>query len=202
MSTRVSLYEASGPMIDLFQKLSGNNGRQWLCALKRMLRKESPWGPQIFKVTTAGRTGGDSITALEEQRFCISNYAKELLLSKEFVATNGKTFKLAFIMGDEFEDNERTNENIRAEATSRGYVNPPVELAPIVRELFLDENLKSMGLLGLVIMHKPITDSGGDLGLLGPRCHNDGRWFETFDGRPGYRWGRDYGFLFLVPTSR
>ena len=161
MLGKLSLLETQGPRSDLEQKLAGPEGEKWLAALKRMLRKENPWGvPQTFDVTTAGRSGEDFITALEEQGFRLGDYAKELLRSQEFVATDGKTYKLALITGDEFEDNERTNEKIRAEAAKRGYLEPPVELAPYVREMFPDEDLERMEPRALVIMHKPVTGSG------------------------------------------
>ena len=113
MSTQVPLCDVSGPVTDLIQKLSGKEGFQWLRALNRMLRKENPWGiPQIFEVTTAGRSGEGSILALEQQGFSVSDYTKELLCGKEFVASDGKTYKFALIVGDEFDDNERTNQKI------------------------------------------------------------------------------------------
>jgi hypothetical protein len=49
--TRLVLCEASGPLKTLIDNLSGNEGELWLTALKRMLRKESPFARdwQIWK---------------------------------------------------------------------------------------------------------------------------------------------------------
>lgn len=202
MSTQVSLCDASGPMTDLLQKLSGEDGPNWLRSLNRFLRKENPWGvAQTFEVTTIGRSGEDSITALEGEGFRVADHAQELLRSKGFVASNGIVYKLALIMGIEFEDDQRTNAQIRAEATTRGYLNPPIEVAPYVREMFSDEDLEQMGLLALIIMHKPLRDSGDRLRLLGLDSDGGGRLLSPFSGRPGDSWIHSNGFLFLVPAS-
>ncbi|MBP6904815.1 MAG: hypothetical protein KBB91_02040 [Candidatus Pacebacteria bacterium] len=42
-NTRLVLCEASGPLKTLLNNLSGEEGELWLTALKRMLRKESPF---------------------------------------------------------------------------------------------------------------------------------------------------------------
>ena len=43
-----ALPEIMGPLRDLFRKLSGKEGREWLEALKRFLRKEDAWGTALF----------------------------------------------------------------------------------------------------------------------------------------------------------
>ncbi len=45
--SRLLLCDARGPVEDLLQKLSGEEGKIWLEALKKMLRKENPWGIPI-----------------------------------------------------------------------------------------------------------------------------------------------------------
>lgn len=45
--TRVALCDARGPLTDLIEKLSGEDGSSWHEALKKMLRKENPWGIRI-----------------------------------------------------------------------------------------------------------------------------------------------------------
>ena len=45
--SRLLLCDARGPVEDLLQKLSGEDGRIWLEALKKTLRKENPWGASI-----------------------------------------------------------------------------------------------------------------------------------------------------------
>ena len=43
MNTRIVLCDARGPLTDLLEKLSGEEGESWLRALNRMLRKENCW---------------------------------------------------------------------------------------------------------------------------------------------------------------
>ena len=43
MSNKVALCEARGPLNSLNDVLAGENGEEWLAALKRFLRKENPW---------------------------------------------------------------------------------------------------------------------------------------------------------------
>ncbi|MFH0952643.1 MAG: hypothetical protein V1838_05730 [Patescibacteria group bacterium] len=202
MLGNIPLSETRGPRDELDDRLAGKQGRMWLNALNKFLRRENPWGiPQIIEVTTNGRTGEQCFTDLEERSNRVSDYTKEALRSKEFVATDGTVYKLAVIFGHEFEDNERTNENIRNEAAERGYLEPPMEPAPYLRDMFSDEDLEKMGIWALVLMHKPFYDSVGDLNVLGVSRSVDGPWLDTFDGHPGDRWFRGLGFVFLVPAS-
>lgn len=156
---------------------------------------------RMIDVTTNGRVGEQWITHLEQKRYRVGDYAKQLLRDTKFVATNGITYTLAVIMGDEFEDADRTNQNIRKVAHDRGYLYPTVELGPYLREMFSDEDLKKMGLWALILMHEPITGSDGHLHMLGVDRRDDGRWLLTYFGRPDRRWDRGLGFVFLVPAS-
>ncbi len=58
--TQLTLHEVRGPFEDLFRKLSGEDGREWLMALNKFLRKENPWlkpGFQIWKTIEVGTHG-------------------------------------------------------------------------------------------------------------------------------------------------
>ncbi len=202
MLGNLSLSEVRGPKNDLDEKLASKQGHMWLRALNRFLRRENPWGiPQNIEVTTRGRTGEQCITSLEEQNFRLGSYGKELLRSEAFIATNGTIYNLVVIYGNEFEDSERTNANIRAEGTLRGYLTPPMEVAPYLREMFSDEDLEQIGIWALVVMHEPVNASDGFALVLGDIRGVEGRWLGTYDGHPGGRWSREYGFVFLAPAS-
>lgn len=178
------------------------NKRKLGTSLRAMLADEQNKAKALtFDVTTDARTGEEHIAALQQKGFRVDDYAKQVLRSKEFVATNGVVYKLAVIMASEFEDAARTNATIRAEAANRGYLDPAPEMAPYLREMISDEELQRLGLWGLVIMHQPIADSDGYPGLLGLDRDGDGRWLDSFDGQPDNDWGREVGFVFLVPAS-
>lgn len=55
MSTRIALCDASGPLTDLLQKLSGEDGEQWLNDLNKFNRKENPWPVAHATVVVAAR---------------------------------------------------------------------------------------------------------------------------------------------------
>jgi hypothetical protein len=82
--TRLALCDVSGPLQDLFQKLSGSEGDNWLWALNRFLRKENPWEEPAFPVwktiiTGIYKTIGSLRWALNESGCEISQGADDLL---------------------------------------------------------------------------------------------------------------------------
>ena len=191
-----------GMLFDLLNKITGPKGTMWLRRLKRFLRGENPFGvPKTFEVTTDGRSGEQLTVDIEAQGDRVGDVAKQLIHGKKFVATNGITYKLALIMGDEFKDDDRITSNIRAEAAKHGYVDPPMELALYVREMFSDEDLEQIGLWALIIMHEAVADSDGNLSLLGLDRDVGGRSLSAFNVSPDDEWDRGFGFLFLVPAS-
>lgn len=150
------------------------------------------------EVTSDGTTGKKWIKRLQEKDYRVSDWARDVLRKKAFVATNGKTYKPVVIFGHEFEDDDRTTENIRKEAERRGYITPPAELAPNLREKVSDEEMGEMDVWALIVMHEPIKDSDGDPDLLALRRRAVGRWLRACYDSPGHRWDRGRGFVFLL----
>ncbi len=155
----------------------------------------------VRQVTADGRTGEQFIGALTTANYNIGDYAKQVMRKPEFVTTNGVTYKLVVIKGDEFEDNDRITSKIREEAESRGYLTPPAEVAPLLRESVSDEDLEVMGLYALIVMHEPITASGGSPRVLGVDRIDEGRWLRACYGGADGGWSREDGFVFLVPQN-
>jgi hypothetical protein len=149
-----------------------------------------------FKVCSDGTTGPEWIERLEGKGFHIGDYAKGVLWNIDFEPTSGVTTEVAVLKGVLFEDNERITKNIRAIAAKRTLKTPNAEIACLIREKFTDEEIKAMGVPWIVVMHKPIKDSGDDPGLL--YANPDDRWLDAFYGRPDLGWGREGGFAFAV----
>ncbi|MFA5935087.1 MAG: hypothetical protein WC827_04335 [Candidatus Paceibacterota bacterium] len=147
---------------------------------------------------TDGTTGENWITRLEGKGYRLSNYAKQVLLSKSFKPTTGKVNSVMVLKGDFFSDENRVTEKIREEAKKRNLTNLNAETACLIRENFSDEELKVMGLVWLVVMHEPIKDSDGDLSLLNVDRNGGGRWLNTYYDCPDSRWDRGYGFAFAA----
>lgn len=152
-----------------------------------------------FSVTSNGLTGEEWISRLESKGYSVDPYVKSILLSEDFVPTNGVKSEIVVLKGILFTDGNRTTKNIRAEARKRNFIKLNAETACLIREEFTDEELKSMGLYWLVVMHNLIDDSDGDPSLLSVSRDGDGRWLSACYGRPAYRWSHDDGFAFALP---
>ena len=202
MLGNIPLSKVQGPRNDLEKKLAGPRGTMCLRRFNRFLRGEIPLGvPNTFEVTTNGLTGEQHIEALESEGDRVIGEARASLCGRDFVATQGETYKLTLVRGHEFEDEERNNRNIRAKAAARGYRKPPFELAPYVQAMFAPEDLQWSGLSYLVTMHQPVTDSDGDLILLGFDPRGDFPSLVAYGGDRDDEWDRDAGLLFLDPKS-
>lgn len=155
-------------------------------------------GVIYFWVTSDGTTGPQWIKRLEGKGFRLSKWAKDILRSPDFKPTTGVTTEGAVLKGALFKDKNRVTWKIRLEADRRGLIKLNVEVACLIRELFTDEEIKTMGLWWIVTMHEPIKDSGGDPGLLAPSRDVDGQWLHACSARLDGEWSVEYGFAFVV----
>ncbi len=155
-------------------------------------------GVIYFNVISDGATGAEWIVRLEKKGYRLSDYAKSVLLSKDFKPTSGITTEVAVLKGMLFEDNNRITKKIRSEAANRKLETPNAEIACLIREKFTDEEIEAMGLIWIVAMHEPIKDSGGDPNLLSADRFGGGRWLFAYYGEPDSRWDREGGFAFAV----
>lgn len=178
-----------GMIVDEFTRWINNGCKTIIEATKHFLLPE---------VTSYGTTGKKWIGRLQKKECTVSDQAQDILRKKAFVDTNGKTYKSVVVFGHEFEDEERITANIREKAKKRGYVTPPAELAPNLREMISNEEMEKMDILALIVMHEPIKDSGGDPRLLVLGRYGDSRWLRAYCGSPGYEWDRKIGFVFLL----
>lgn len=205
----ITIGEVKGLYADLNEKLASENSQEWLGAFKLFLKKQNPWEKVVnmvanvitLTVTSDGRKGKDFIRTLLQKDWRISDWAKDVMSKKAFDAsvTDGTTYNLVVIKGEEFKDSERYTSNIREEAARRGYLTPPAEVAPLLREKLSDEEIERMGLWWLVVMHDPIKDSDGYPDLLNVARDDEGRWLDADCVYPDGRWLREFGFVFLAP---
>lgn len=190
-------------MVKLLRQQAGRD------AVERFLRGEitvsrppRSWqendGIITFSVTSDGTTGEHWIGRLGGNGFRLSSYAKSVLRSPKFQPTAGITTQVAVLKGMLFNDNGRTTDSVRTEATRRTLMVPNAEVACLVREKFTDEEVKEMSLIWLVTMHEPIDDSGLRPDLLCADRDDDGPLLNAFCGRLGRSWPRGSGFVFAV----
>jgi hypothetical protein len=150
-------------------------------------------------VTSDGIAGSDGIKDLEKARYNVGDWAKDVMKQKVYVVSNGVAYKPVVLKGEDFTDGERVTSNIRKVAEEMGLITPPAELARLLRKSVSDEEIAAMGLWWLIVMHEPITDSGGGPDLLGLGRGGGGRGLDACDGCSDSRWDRESGFVFLAP---
>ncbi len=193
----------AGQLNAIVKKLGGHEGAlKFLRGETSVSEPEKSWrehdGVIYFTVTSDGATGAEWIARLEKGGYRVGDYAKSVLLSKDFKPTNGVTTEVGVLKGMLFEDNQRITKNIRKNAEDRKLETPNAEIACLIREKFTDEDIEAMGLWWIVAMHEPINDSGGDPRLLLADRSDDGRWLNSAYGMPDFRWIRGSGFAFAV----
>lgn len=185
---------------DLFRQI--DDGSITGQIMQAVLEHRNPWKVHKgFEVTSDGRTGVEFIHSLEKAKYNLGDWAKEVLKKPTFISTTGQKYKLVVIKGEEFSDNDRITSKIRAEAAKRGYLTPPAEVTPLLREHLSDEEIKRRGLYWLIVMHEPIADSAGHPSVLGLSRSDEGRWLNAFDGSARRKWLHDDGFVFVQPSK-
>lgn len=174
--------------------------------LKLGLIPEKKWweenGVIYFKVMSDGTTGEEWIHRLERQGFKLSKSAKDLLLSKDFKVTTGVVYTIAVLKGNLFTDNNRIIKKIRSEAAKRKLATPNAEVACLIREMFSDDEIKTMGFIWIVTFHKPIKDSDGALRLLGTIHSGGNSWLNARYGNSEDSGSGDNDFAFEVSRER
>ncbi len=187
----------------VWNKLGGENGvdrflrgETAVCVPDRCWREQD--GVIYFTVVSDGTTGEDCITHLEGKGKRLSDPAKSVLRSSDFKPTKGVIYEIAVLKGMLFNDSDRVTKKIRTEAGQRTLSTPNAEIACLIRDKFTDEEIEAMGLVWIVTMHDPITDSGGSPLLLSADRDGGGSWLGACWGDPGREWGRGGGFAFVV----
>jgi hypothetical protein len=193
----------AGQLNAIVKKLGGKEGAlKFLRGETSVSEPEKSWrehdGVIYFSVTSDGTTGAEWIARLEKKGFRVGDYAKSVLLSKDFKPTDGVTTEVGVLKGMLFEDNQRITKNIRKAADDLKLETPNAEIVCLIREKFTDEDIEAMGLIWIVAMHEPIKDSDGVPRLLRASRAGDGRWLGTCSGKPDDRWYRERGFAFAV----
>ncbi len=170
-------------------------GELTISAPVRLWREED--GAICFPATSNGMTGKEWIKRFESKGIKIGDYAKYLLLSRDFKPSKkGTVHQVAVLKGSLFSDNDRTTANIRQEADKRKLGKLNAEVACLIRDMFTDKEIEAMGLYWIVTMHEPIKDSDGYPDLLGTSGYDSGSWLRACYDYPDNGWSRGDGFAF------
>lgn len=119
-----------------------------------------------FTVESTGRNGHDWSVRLHQAGFEKSGNAEETLRSTKFTPSIG-VYKIAVMpipvsLHRAFSMGEILNHTEKKGLTKR----PPADVACLIREQFLDIELREMGLGSIMVMHEGICNSAGDDVLL------------------------------------
>ena len=155
-----------------------------------------------FMVTSNGMTREQWEYHLERRDWRIGDWGdwgRNVLRRASDAPTNGVIYNIVVRPGKKISDSDRITGKIRAAADKKGWLKPHWEVACLIRETFMDEQLEQMGLWYIVTMHEPIKDFDGDLDLLGSGRRDGGRWLNGHCRRAGLLWSDDGGFAFAVP---
>ena len=170
-------------------------------------------GVITFSVTSHSTPGAFWSQRLKKRGFSVENYAEWLFdrMSTNYTMIT-EIIEIVVLKGELFEDelfsdNDRTTDNICAEAKRRGLTVPHLETACLIREKFTDEELTAMGLGVIIVMHCPTDYPGGFLsprliGVCSDVCsYNSKKSLDSFYYRPS-RWFHDCGFAFVALKTK
>lgn len=167
-------------------------------------RKSNPrWreenGVIYFSITSDGTSGKDWIERLENKGISVHPSAKEILLSNDFKPTCGVMTEIAVLKGELWTDDNRGTGNMLREAKRRNLKKASVEIACLMRDYFTDEELESMGLLWIVVMHEPIEVDYDHCPCLLNANRYEGSWLGlSYGGEDEMMWFDTFGFAFTV----
>ncbi len=113
---------------------------------------------KYFTVVTEGISGQKWIERLEFEGVELSDKAKEILLSDIFVPTSGRVINLALITREALRDTRHTLGEADAFAQTKGLKEiGDIEVACLVAERFSRDNLRSLGMSSIVVVHTPLV---------------------------------------------
>lgn len=153
-----------------------------------------------FTVTSDGCTRKEFVAGPKKARWNLSEKAKQILMrsNKEFVATQGTSFNLPVIKGEQFKDDERIYQKILTKGKSRGYLTPTMEHAALLAEAVTPGEIQQMGMTCLIVMHEQFIDSeGGFILTLFP--FGEKGLLDVCYCSADHSWHPMRGFVFLAP---
>lgn len=198
-----------GEIRAVLNKLGGEEG------VKRFLRGELSVSEQprrwrkdddriiFFSVTSNGLTGKQWVDRLQTNHVRIYSSTKRILLSPDFVVTNGVTYEVVVLPGMLFPDEKRTTTHIFAEAERRGLKKPNAEIACYIREFFPYDEIDATGLQSIITMHEPIRIDSDRESLLGTRNDQNikANFLFPYIDKINENWYIGTGFAFVSRVS-
>lgn len=193
--SRIALCDASGPLTDLLQKLSGDNGDAWLQTFNRMLRTGAFQTLKTIKLGTELKTADDFCNAIKCAIMKIGNWGNDILGKPVFTTSNTEMeLDLVNISVAElgFKDGA-TRKEIYERAIQFGLELCPAEVGPQLRLQYKDQPKGER----LIIAMEPIAVSDGHLYVFNVEHGYDGLWLLGHSGHPDTFWLGGNRFVFV-----
>ena len=154
-----------------------------------------------FSLVSNGFRGLGWLNRFGDSDFSLSNNARAIISSPVFKPIPGVLYDICLFRGGSlhFRHIRRITKNIGAYAKSHMCLNPPLELACIMRQEIADSHIRKMGLRAIVIMHR--VKVAEKPCLLRIHSHKGASWLDTAADNPDHEWPEDYGFAYLEGIS-
>lgn len=166
---------------------------------EQLWRKEGN-GIIRFAVTSNGMTGPEWIEHLKNKGCDVVPPVENILRSKQFEPTKGITTEIAVVTESILSTSHHTLLQIKSAAKEKGMMgNLNLEIACLIRDSITREDILKMGLLYLVVMHRPVVD-GGTSFYLAVCGNHEAEYLATAADSRYYRWGQGYGFAFTLSS--
>ena len=199
MDTRLALCDTRGPLTDLLDKLSGEDGEQWLRGLNKFLRKEDPWEMKeflVWRTLTIGGVPKDELQTRLGDGFFVSDWAEDVMSKPEFItALEPYEIHLARVkVKDLGFKEEPTITELFARIREVGDL-CPAEVGPHLRIADKDQPKSTWYWVAM----DPVTASGGDPDVFSVRRSGGGRrWLDAGGADPGRHWDLEDEVVFCL----
>jgi hypothetical protein len=151
-------------LVKMMKKQAGDNAVERF--LSGQLKVSELWheenGIIYFSVTSNGVTGSEWVKRLESKGIVLNDRAIELLFYA-LKPSNGITTRIAVLKENFFSSDNIVPESFRIlVANEQNFVISNLEIACLIRDKFTDNDIKTMGLDSIVVMHHMSdSDIGG-----------------------------------------
>lgn len=194
--TRIALSDASGPLTDLLQKLSGENGAAWLRNLNKFLRGElmaKPVFPTWRTIRIGNYSSMEELSKTLRSKHLLNRWSWVIgFLKKIAVASTEAEIELVNVSGRDLGFEAAVSRSkIYHRAKDLGLDCVPAEVAPQLRLQHPDQ----LHFEELFIAMQPIEDSCG-LTVLTVIRGDGNPYLGWASGDPDCLWSPDYRLIF------
>lgn len=144
-----------------------------------------------FSLSSNGRLGSAWIEHFTSTGHEVSSHARRILLSSQFVPTDGISFDIAVVMGLHVPESNRLTPVLLEKGKELKLRPPTPEIICLIRDKFSDQAIDKMTLECIVGLHEQIEDQSG---FLDTTPGGIGVGELTL---PEHRWGMAEGFAFI-----